>query len=101
MSNVYVEEMEMNDLVFTTEDGETHTAPIVGIFAVKDKHYVVVLEQSEETGEQELLLLKAEQGAQGDYVQMIDDKEEWIKASQAWHSIVNKLEKGEYRKLEG
>lgn len=100
MEKVLVDEMENNSLDFVGEDGKAYKVPILGIFAIQDKHYVVLLMESDDKVEQEQLCLKILNDGQGDYVQMIDQKDEWLKVVKAWEDICAKVEKKDYRRLE-
>jgi len=92
--NVLVSEMMDNSIQLHDEEGVVIDLPIIGMFTVNKKYYVVVFVKGDEKkpdGEQ--LMLRVEREDDREYVQMIIDRDEWETAISTWQKIVDKIGK--------
>lgn len=96
MEEILVSEMENNTLELFDEEGKVIEFPIIGMFSLDGKYYVVVyIEQDDKssTADSELVVLRAEREGDKEYVQIIDDRNEWNRVVSAWNKISNKVVK--------
>ena len=93
MDNVFVNEMSDNNLQLYDEEGAVVELPIIGMFKVEEKYYMVVYikpDNEDDENKGELVMLRVERDEEREYVQMITDKEEWSIAVEAWQKISEK-----------
>lgn len=94
MEEILVSEMENNSLELYDEEGKVIELPIVGMFTVDQKYYVVVfIEPHDKAPEGELVVFRVEREDDREYVQMITDRAEWERALDAWQKIAAKAAK--------
>ena len=96
MKEILVSEMEDNTLELFDEEGKVIEFPIIGMFSLDEKYYVVIyIEQDKKspTTDSELVVLRAEKEGDREYVQIIDDRNEWNEVVKAWNMIANKAAK--------
>ena len=94
MSQVYVDRMEERELQFHDEQGILRTMPIIGVFSVKEKYYMVLhSEPPNDKTPGELIIVRVETQDGKDIVQLITDKDEWDIAKKTWELIIDEVER--------
>lgn len=89
--DVFVDKMQERELKFYDEKGILQTMPIIGMFSLKERYYLVLFaEPPTKDVKGELIMVRVETGEDGnDHVQLITDKTEWDEAYETWNAITD------------
>ena len=87
-NNIFIGELE--DTMLEIEyNGITQRSPILGVFTVSKKYYVVLLVQ--EKNAKTTVIYRVEKGDNKEYLQIIEDRSEWATVSTTWNNILDKV----------